>query len=182
MAIVVRDVLSQELDRASVMLGECYAEYLPGPEVPLPPSARQAWEAYRSEVADVRSRLAVSQLVVAVDRGSLLGAVTFYPHAGRRARYPELPEEWAGFRLLGVHPAARREGIGRRLIEECIYRAWSLGAPAVGLHTLAVMTVARRIYRRLGFRRTELYDFSPASGYRLEAYRLSLSSRARLTG
>lgn len=53
---------------------------------------------------------------------------------------------------LAVRPDYQRQGVGRRLLAEVEQRARQLGCCRVTLEVLASNTVARRLYRSLGFR------------------------------
>lgn len=160
----MRDARPDELDEVSAVLSAAYAEYArPAP----------AWEEYARDVADVRSRLADADLIVAERDGRVLGAVTFYPD-GTRSEGAGWPPGWAGVRLLGVLPEARGRGIGRALTDECVRRARDRGAVAVGLHTTVLMEVARGMYERMGFVRAPEFDFRPAAGIVVMGYRLDL--------
>lgn len=132
-----------------------------------------AWDTYAQNIADVRSRLAESDLIVAEQDGRILGAVTFYPD-GSRAQHETWPAGWAGIRLLAVHPSSRGRGIGRALMAECLQRCRKRGVATVGLHTTEVMAVARKMYERMGFVRAPEFDFHPASGAVVMAYRFDL--------
>lgn len=162
----IRDALPEEMDEAAAVLGAAYGEYAAS----MPP---ELWEGYRADIVDVRSRLYESELVVAEHEGNLVGTVTFYPPGGRNGR-SYWPEEWAGIRLVAVHPDFRGKGIGRALTEECIIRARAIGAPTVGLRTSSIMSVAMALYKRMGFVRMPESDFRPSLSIVAEAFRLDL--------
>lgn len=132
-----------------------------------------AWKSYLEDIMDVRSRLAMSALIVAEVDGRLAGAVTLFSKS-----LPSSPEGWplgwAGIRLLAVHPSYRRRGIGRALVEECIRRCREQGITTIGLHTTEFMDVARRMYERMEFKRVPKFDFYPRPDVVVMAYRLDL--------
>lgn len=53
---------------------------------------------------------------------------------------------------LAVHPAAQRQGLGRRLLTDALAHALGEGAESVILNTQASNSASQRLYHRLGFR------------------------------
>ena len=163
MELRIRDANREELEQAALMIKDSYQEY----EARMPP---RAWQAYAANILDVHSRLPVSQLIVADDRGKLVGAVTYYPDAS--ATYEA---GWAGIRLLAVHPESRGKGLGRTLMDECIQRCRQRGISILGLHTTPLMDVARGMYERMGFVREPRFDHRPGFENVVMAYRLDVA-------
>ena len=168
---VIRDAKPEEFDEVADVISAAYAQYGPPPGSPKP--LLDAFEEYRVEQRDVRSRLVDSHLIVAEEEGRIVGAVTFYP-PGSDKKGENWPLEWAAIRLLAVHPDARGKGIGRLLTDECLRRARELGAPVVGLHTAHIMAVAQAMYERMGFTRYPENDFPITDDFVVVAYTLPL--------
>lgn len=169
-ATVIRDARPEDMDETISVMLAAYREYAPA-------GSAEAWQRYSKDVADVRSRLPFSQLVVAEQGGRIVGAVTFFPE-GSRSEAEGWPRGWAGLRLLAVRPDHRGRGIGRMLTEECIRRARRSGVRTLGLHTTTLMRVAQGMYERMGFARAPEYDFRIEPDILVLAYRLDLPARA----
>ena len=152
--IGLRDARADELDAVSRLLEEAYGEFRPH-------FPQSFWEIYLGEIADVRSRIGGSELIVVETAGRLVGTVSFYPEASRSA-LERWPAGWAAIRALAVLRDARAKGVGGVLARECLRRASERGAAAVGLHTNPFMAAANRLYERLGFRRAPEFDIEIA--------------------
>jgi DNA-binding MarR family transcriptional regulator/GNAT superfamily N-acetyltransferase len=61
-------------------------------------------------------------------------------------------DEIAKLRLLLVDPAGRGQGLGKRLVDECISFAKARGYRRITLWTQSILVAARKIYQDSGFR------------------------------
>jgi ribosomal protein S18 acetylase RimI-like enzyme len=164
--LAVRDATSAEFDQVGMLLRDAYEEY----KEFIP---HEAWESYLEDIMNVRSRANMADLIVAELGQKLVGTVTLYLNASESLR-EMWPENWAGIRLLAVHPEFRGNGIGRALMEECLRRCREHGVHTIGLHTSEIMNVARHMYERMGFKRAPEFDFFPQPHTIVLAYRLDL--------
>ena len=165
-SIQIRDACPEELDKVSLLLKTAYQQY----ENFIPSGA---WQSYLDDIMNVRSRLEMADLIVAELNGKLLGTVTLYLKVSGSSEEP-WPKGWAGIRLLAVDPGHRGQGVGRALMDECVGRCREQCIKTIGLHTTEFMNVARRIYAQMGFTRAPEFDFHPAAGVVVMAYRLNL--------
>jgi GNAT superfamily N-acetyltransferase len=118
-------------------------------------------DAYLLDLLDVRSRFEAAETYVAVQDERIVGSVAFYPDVVLEG-WSTFPAGWAGFRSLAVDPRARGAGVGRALVERCLQRAREVGAPTLGIHTVALLVDAVRLYGRLGFSRCPEFDLHAA--------------------
>ncbi len=164
--LVIRDAQPEEEDDISLLLRDSYQQY----ESLIPP---ERWKNYLADIMDVRSRMDDSELIVAELNRRLAGCVTLYLDTSKS--FPEAwPAGWAMVRLLAVHPDFRGRCIGHALMDECMRRCRQAGTKTLGLHSTEIMEVARHMYERMGFIRVPEYDFHPAPGVTVLAYRLQL--------
>lgn len=131
--------------------------------------------AYESVLADVDSRAAAGELLVAEaeETGRVVGGVLFVLPGSEYAEISRPGE--AEFRMLAVHPDAQRRGVGEALVRACLARAVEHGCHAVVICTRDFAQPAQRLYQRLGFVRLPERDWSPLPGVNLLALRLDLT-------
>src|SRR5215207_8031961 len=140
--------------------------------------APDAWraldQAIRSSLADDTN---VTRLVAEL-HGAIVGSAALY--APDSAAYGSLASltPWPEVRLVAVDPAVRGRGVARALVEECIMRARTSGATALGLHTSRSMHAAKKLYEHMGFVRDPEHDFQPPGAELVEGYLLRLDDPA----
>ncbi len=157
--IVIREARPDELTAAGDVVATAY-EALPG----------ERHDDYLEHVRDAAGRSRECTVLVAVDpAGRILGSVTYVPDSTNPFADVERDGE-AGFRMLGVSPAAQGAGIGRRLVEACVELGRAQGRAALAIASTQVMTSAHALYLSLGFRRDPERDFDPVPGVRLLAF------------
>ncbi|MFD6324124.1 GNAT family N-acetyltransferase [Streptomyces sp. NPDC058442] len=117
-------------------------------------------DAYLGRLRDVAGRAAAAEVLVAVERGTVLGGVTFVPGPGPMADIAG-PDE-AEIRMLAVARAGRGRGAGEALVRACVDRARAIeGCRRIVLSTQRTMRSAHRVYERLSFTRTPERDWNP---------------------
>ncbi|HSB84753.1 MAG TPA: GNAT family N-acetyltransferase [Ilumatobacteraceae bacterium] len=107
---------------------------------------------YDEELRDVSSRAKECVVLVAVDRGEVIGSVTYVPGPDTPMSEFDDPDA-AGIRMLAVAVRRQGAGAGRALTDACIERARRDGRKRIVLHSTELMTVARAMYERSGFAR-----------------------------
>jgi ribosomal protein S18 acetylase RimI-like enzyme len=143
MAVIVRNALAQELNDVASLNVEAYRQYSDA-------LTSDNWQRMQTNLLNVAEVAKQGQLIVAQQGQALVGAVVYCPPGASDGRL--FQPEWASLRMLAVLPQYQGQGIGQQLSRECIHRAEHDKAEVVGLHTSELMTAARRMYERLGFR------------------------------
>ncbi|WP_300300503.1 GNAT family N-acetyltransferase [Ferrovibrio sp.] len=158
----MRDADSAEADTIAALVISAYCDYRPS-------LTAENWQAMESGLSKA-GRIEHAHNIVAECDGAMAGYVAYFPPGNSS---PKLFEPaWASIRLLAVSPACRGQGLARLLTETCIERAQRDGAATIGLHTSEVMTRARALYERMGFR--EARELPAMFGLRYWQYRLDL--------
>lgn len=158
--VSLREAGPRDLDRAEALVREAYAEFRPE-------FTEEIWQKWLDNVSRaVHSPQGL--LLLAEVAGELAGVVKFYPDA-RQSGLGKWPAGAASMRVLAVAPRFRGQGVGRRLVTECLRRARALGIRTIYLYTGEFMHAARRLYESLGFVRAPEFEKTPGPlAYRLE--------------
>lgn len=149
---MVRDARASEYAAAGDLVAEAYNEFIVHRE-------------YMERVRDVPARAAMpgNEILVALDDGELVGTATFVRPGSELldALAPGVAPEDArhgGMRMMAVADSARKRGVGRALVEECIARTRLAGFDEAAFVTADVMTAARAMYEAMGFTRAPERD------------------------
>jgi predicted N-acetyltransferase YhbS len=134
------------------------------------------WEDYRQNMLATLGAVQPAAQIVAEQESEIIGSVLLYPQGTVIAIPGSAPITliWPEVRLLAVAPAARGQGVGAALMQECMHRARHSGARALALHTSDIKNAAMRLYERMGFRRAPELDFEPAPGVTAKGYLLTV--------
>jgi ribosomal protein S18 acetylase RimI-like enzyme len=129
---------------------------------------------YLERIADVADRAARTEVLIAVEDGSIVGSLTL--ELSRRVNPHDDPLEThrAHIRMLGVSPNHQSRGIGRLLMDEAERRALAAGKTEITLHTTEAMRTARAMYAGLGYER--MPDDVLPDGFVLMGYRKVLGA------
>jgi ribosomal protein S18 acetylase RimI-like enzyme len=158
--IQIREARVEELDEVEALVKAAYREFRP-----LMPEG--VWERWMDNIREI-IRAPEGVLLVAEHRGGIQGAVKFYPDASQ-AHQGQWPAGAGAIRMLAVRPYSRGQGYGVRLTQACLQRARELKIGTIFLYTGTFMATARRLYEKLGFKRTPEFDHVPGPiAYRLD--------------
>jgi ribosomal protein S18 acetylase RimI-like enzyme len=129
---------------------------------------------YLRRVADVATRSRHALVLAAFRDERVLGSVTIELTdriPGGHPRPPLEPDQ-AHVRMLGVHPNARAQGVGRALMDAAVEQARQAGKRRITLETAVAMRAAQTLYESMGFRRgpDQVYE----DGFRLRTYELPI--------
>jgi len=131
------------------------------------------WEFYRENIVKTLADVTPAEQIVAETSAGVVGTALLFP-AG--SQFGDSVLAFPEIRLVAVDPAARGQGIGQALMQECIRRARQSGVTAITLHTTDMMSVAQGMYVRMGFVHAPELDFFPAPDYLVKGYRFELNN------
>jgi GNAT superfamily N-acetyltransferase len=162
----IREARPQEYHDIGEAVAAAYAPY-GSPDDP-------DWTGHLALVRDVADRAQRTVVLAAVEDGRVLGSATIelFDVIGDDDR--ELPSDWAFLRMVGVHPSAQGQGLGRALVDEVIRRVRAAGKRRLGLRSTPQMRAAHRLYESLGFVRDPSLDDPMEGDSSLLGYRLDL--------
>ncbi len=154
--VTIREARSDEFEGLGQLMVSVYSrlEGFPGPD------EQPKYYELLAHIGRMSERPA-TRLLVAVSGDALVGGVVYFSDMAQYGSGGSATREKdaAGFRLLAVDPGARGLGVGRALVEACIARAKEDGVSQVIIHTTRAMTVAWKMYERMGFERSPDLDF-----------------------
>src|SRR4051812_635330 len=136
--------------------------------------APSAWAGLLQAVQTGLEAEGAVERIVAERNGNLLGSVMLYSATANAYGDADMTGGAPELRLLAVAAAARGQGVGTALVEECMLRARRAGASALGLHTSESLQAAIRMDERMGFVRAPEGDFQPSGAELIIAYQLRL--------
>jgi ribosomal protein S18 acetylase RimI-like enzyme len=143
MKITIREASTQDFAVITSLSIRAYQEYSQA----LTP---EHWHTMQTGLSGIAKHAQQAKPLVAELEGKLIGSVVYYAPGTSNSQI--FQPEWASLRLLAVSPEHRGRGIGKLLSQKCINRAKTDKADVIGLHTSELMTKARRMYEKLGFR------------------------------
>jgi ribosomal protein S18 acetylase RimI-like enzyme len=164
--VEIREALPDEYEEAGRVVALAYREFVPPDD--------EAWHDYLERIADVATRARFARILVAVEDGRILASATVEVDERIEDDDPPLEPDEVTVRMLGVHPAVRRRGIARALLDEVESIARRAGRSRITLGTTKRMRAAQAMYERLGYRR--LADRVFSDGFVLLEYERVLST------
>jgi putative acetyltransferase len=149
-AVAIRDASDGDADGLISLIGSCWSEY---PGCVLDVDREMGHLRRIASTYDERG----GRAYVAEEDGGIVGSVGWSPS-------PATPPGGLELQMLYVRAAARRRGLGRRLVSVVEEEAARRSAPFVELWSDTRFTTAHRLYEQLGYVRTgasrDLQDLS----------------------
>lgn len=167
--IIIRNARPSEFEEIGRLLVQVYGQ-LEGF-----PTADEQPEYYQmlANIGALTDKPDIELLVALSIDEQILGAVVYISamHAYGVNGMVVQEKNVSAFRLLGVSPTSRGQGVGKKLIQECITKARILNHRQVIIHSTSAMKIAWKMYEKIGFQRSADLDFMqgelPVFGFRL---------------
>lgn len=150
--IVIEQLRDDEKNLYEKLLVESYSQY----EHLYP--TKEMWENYKKDIRESVHNPKADKIIVAKLDNDIIGGLHLFVGSEKAYSRPELNIHSTIIRMLGVHPNGRGHGIAKKLINESFKFARNRGDEFIYLHTTDMMSVAIRLYEKLGFVRDETRD------------------------
>lgn len=130
---------------------------------------------YLQNIGSITVHDSVELLVAVSDTQEIMGAVVFFKTMELYGTdgIATQQKNASGFRLLAVDQKFSGLGVGKQLCYTCIDKTREIGHKELIIHSTKFMQVARKMYAKMGFERSEDLDFSKSDVY-VFGYRLYL--------
>jgi len=136
----------------------------------------QDWPAFQKKIACMAALAEAGEIIVATTDEAIVGAIVYLGPQAPKSEF--FPSSWAVMRMLVVSPQCRGQGLGHALAQACFAKAQRDGAEVFGLHTSPIMSVARAMYLRMGFKFVR--EAPSIHGVEYGIYAKHLTSQGRL--
>jgi len=109
------------------------------------------WEYIKKSVGSMAELDRNADIVIAEINKCVVGGVALvFPGKDKNKN---IEKSWATIRVLVVSPNHRSKGVAKKLTLECLKLAKQKGYSCIGLYTSPIMTVAIRMYEKIGFKK-----------------------------
>lgn len=166
----VRNAEPHEFEQIGELLVEVYSALKGFPKEKDQP---KYYEMLRN-VGQLTENKSIELLTAVSEQNNIVGAVVYFNDmkdygSGGTAT---LEKNACGFRLLGVDPEFRGQGVGKLLTRYCMEKGRKSGCETMVIHTTRSMQTAWKMYEALGFKRATDLDFMQGElavfGFRLK--------------
>ena len=109
------------------------------------------WEYIKNSVGNMSELERNADIVVAEINKCVVGGVALVSPGNDKNK--NIDKSWAIIRVLVVSPSHRSKGVAKKLTLECLKLAKQKGYSYIGLYTSPIMSVAIRMYEKIGFKK-----------------------------
>lgn len=154
---IVREAKLEEYSVLGELMAKAYAG-LKG--FPKPEEIPEYYNLLRN-VGEFTASPKVKLLVAISNEGKVEGGLVYFGDMRYYGTGGEITKKQiaGGFRLLAVNPEIRGKGLGHLLIEACFKQAKKEGFDYLVIHSTKYMSIAWKMYEKMGFIRFPEIDF-----------------------